>query len=228
MTGPLAPRVVDCPSGNTYKVSVTGLAFCIIRHEKHYVDQPPPVAFPPLVPYGTKGGMHFQRPQGGCKGFRCPRQRHIKLPSEPARSVGRTHRSVRSTRTIEPGRRKAPEPSSPKGTCPYSASHQRGKTPKWYMKYMTRCFSPQIPRFPLRGMPRRGKGCTRQSADLTPHRYPDRQSAACVIFASYPCARPAAADTKKTAPFQRRRFAAVIWLFLQELLLFLLYRKISS
>ena len=48
-------------------------------------------------------------------GFRCPRQRHIKLPSEPARSVGRTHRSVRSTRTIEPGRRKAPEPSSPKG-----------------------------------------------------------------------------------------------------------------
>ena len=48
-------------------------------------------------------------------GFRCPRQRHIKLPSEPARSVGRTHRSVRSTRTIEPGRRKAPEPSSPSG-----------------------------------------------------------------------------------------------------------------
>ena len=63
--------------------------------------------------------------------------------------------------------------------------HQRGKTPKWYMKYMTLCFSPQIPRFPLRGTPRRGKGCTRQSADLTPHRYPDRQSAACVIFASY-------------------------------------------
>ena len=31
-----------------YKVSVTGLAFCIIRHEKHYVDQPPPVALPPF------------------------------------------------------------------------------------------------------------------------------------------------------------------------------------
>ena len=39
--------------GNAYKVSVTGLAFYIIWHEKHYVDQPPPVAFPPLVPYGT-------------------------------------------------------------------------------------------------------------------------------------------------------------------------------
>ena len=27
LTGPLAPRVVDCPAGNAYKVSVTGLAF---------------------------------------------------------------------------------------------------------------------------------------------------------------------------------------------------------
>ena len=26
LTGPLAPRVVDCPSGNAYEVSVTGLA----------------------------------------------------------------------------------------------------------------------------------------------------------------------------------------------------------
>ena len=30
LTGPLAPRVVDCPSGNAYEVSVTGLAFCVI------------------------------------------------------------------------------------------------------------------------------------------------------------------------------------------------------
>ena len=65
-------------------------------------------------------GVHFPRPQGGCKGFRCPRQRHIKLPSEPARSVGRTHRSVRSTRTIEPGRRKAPEPTAEPSTPAHS------------------------------------------------------------------------------------------------------------
>ena len=48
LTGPLAPRVVDCPSGNAYKVSVTGLAVCVIWQNKHYVDQPPPVAFPPF------------------------------------------------------------------------------------------------------------------------------------------------------------------------------------
>ena len=64
-------------------------------------------------------------------------------------------------------------------------SPPKGETAEWYMKYMTLCFSPQIPRFPLRGTPRRGKGCTGRSTDLTPHRGPDRQSAACVIFASY-------------------------------------------
>ena len=36
--GPFRPRVVDCPSGNTYKVSVTGLAFCVIWHDKHSAD----------------------------------------------------------------------------------------------------------------------------------------------------------------------------------------------
>ena len=39
-----------------------------------------------------------------------------------------------------------------------------------------------VTRFPVGETPRRGKGCTRQNADLTPHRYPDRQSAACVIL----------------------------------------------
>ena len=41
-------------SGNEYEVSVTGFTFSIIRYDKHYGNQPPPVAFsPPLVPYGT-------------------------------------------------------------------------------------------------------------------------------------------------------------------------------
>ena len=38
--GRLVQRVADCPSGNAYKVSVTGLTFCIIWHDKHSGDQP--------------------------------------------------------------------------------------------------------------------------------------------------------------------------------------------
>ena len=45
---PAGLRVVDCPSGNAYKVSVTGFTFGIIWRNKHYNDQPPPVAFPPF------------------------------------------------------------------------------------------------------------------------------------------------------------------------------------
>ena len=40
-------------TGDEHKVSVTGFTFSIIRYDKHYGNQPPPVAFPPLVPYGT-------------------------------------------------------------------------------------------------------------------------------------------------------------------------------
>ena len=35
------------------KSALRDLPFCVIRHEKHYDDEPPSVAFPPLVPYGT-------------------------------------------------------------------------------------------------------------------------------------------------------------------------------
>ena len=60
-----------------------------------------PFAAPPncggkVVAPATKGGIAFPRPSGRLYGFRRQR-RHFKLPSEPARSVGRTHRSVRNT-----------------------------------------------------------------------------------------------------------------------------------
>ena len=53
LTGPLAPRVADCPSGNAYKISVTDLlsvsygmiSITSISHLRWL--------FPPLVPYGT-------------------------------------------------------------------------------------------------------------------------------------------------------------------------------
>ena len=43
-------------TGDEYKVSVTDSPFSVIWHDKRYGNQPPPVAFPPLVPYGPKGG----------------------------------------------------------------------------------------------------------------------------------------------------------------------------
>ena len=46
------------------------------------------------------------------------------------------------------------------------------------------------PSFPLEGNSlEEAKGCTGQSADRMLHRGPDRQSAACVIFDSYPWTR---------------------------------------
>ena len=35
-------------TGDEYEVSVTGFTFSVIRYNKHYDNQPPPVAFPPF------------------------------------------------------------------------------------------------------------------------------------------------------------------------------------
>ena len=94
--------------GNAYKVSVTGLPFCVIWHDKHAGDW--------LTAFTTKGEN-----------------------AEMVREV-----------------------------------------------YDALFFSP-YPSFPLEGKClEEAKGCTGQSTDRMPHHYPDRQSAACVIFASYP------------------------------------------
>ena len=37
-TAPAALRVVDCPSGNAYKVSVTGFTFSVIWHDRNSGD----------------------------------------------------------------------------------------------------------------------------------------------------------------------------------------------
>ena len=53
-TAPAALRVADCRSAAMLiKSALRDLPFCVIGLEKHYINQPPPVAFPPLVPYGT-------------------------------------------------------------------------------------------------------------------------------------------------------------------------------
>jgi len=53
-TAPAALKVADCPSGNAYKVSVTGLAFYVIEHEKHSADWLAALATPyPAAPLDT-------------------------------------------------------------------------------------------------------------------------------------------------------------------------------
>ena len=82
------------------------------------------------------------------------------------------------------------------------ASHQRGKTPKWYVKYMTRCFSPQIPRFPLRGSPAK-----RERVYKAERRF-DTPSLSCppigglCHFCFLPLYPPRSANTKKRRPFK--------------------------
>ena len=61
LTGPSAPRVVDCPSGNTYKVSVMGLAFSVIWHDKHSGNWLTAFATPyPAVPLDTPSARGFR------------------------------------------------------------------------------------------------------------------------------------------------------------------------
>ena len=60
LTGPLAPRVADCPAGNAYKVSVTGLAFYVIWHDRHSADWLAALASPyPAAPdFPPSGGQN--------------------------------------------------------------------------------------------------------------------------------------------------------------------------
>ena len=64
LTGPSAPRVADCPSGNAYEVSVTDLPFSVIWHEKHSADWLAALATPyPGCAIGHTFGMRVHRGQ---------------------------------------------------------------------------------------------------------------------------------------------------------------------
>ena len=58
------------------------------------------------------------------------------------------------------------------------------------------------PSFPLEGNASKRQRVYKAERRFDTHRYPDRQSAACVIFASYHWTHPAAANTKKRRPFK--------------------------
>ena len=53
------------------------MLFCVIGQNKHSCDW--------LAALATKGGLHFQRPQGGCKGFiQTGAFYNLKAPTSPA------------------------------------------------------------------------------------------------------------------------------------------------
>ena len=125
------------------KSALRDLLFCVIGLEKHYVDQPPPVAFPPLVPHGTKGGISFARqggwpvfprPQGGCKGFiQTGAFYNLKAPTSPAQRYyitpegGALNPPVRRSRSqAEPLAPRAKGPAAPSTLTPVRACQPSG------------------------------------------------------------------------------------------------------
>ena len=95
LTGPSAPRVVDCPSGNAYKVSVTGSPFCVIWHDRHSADWLAALAspFPAAPDFST--GKRVTRFSGRFAPLR------IVFPCHPC-SGGRINRSMLSCRDMAP------------------------------------------------------------------------------------------------------------------------------
>ena len=76
----------------------------------------------------------------------------LAAPSAPlSASGGRINCSMLSCRDMAPLLNTHSAPAC--GGKVVAPATKGGGTPKWYVKYMTRCFSPQIPRFPLRGSP---------------------------------------------------------------------------
>ena len=103
---------------------------------------------------------------------------------------------------LNPGAERRLNPQAPKGFVHMALATKGGNCGMVHEIYDSLFFSSD-PSFPLEGKClEEAKGCTGQSTDRMLHRYPDRQSAACVIFASYPWTHSAAADTKKRRPFQ--------------------------
>ena len=81
---PFGPRVVDCPSGNACKVSVTGLAFYVIWLDRHYDNWLAALASPypaapdfPLCRGQNKAPLCCELLMKGllCRALLCPRLR---------------------------------------------------------------------------------------------------------------------------------------------------------
>ena len=160
-TGPMGRRVrkFDGPSGRglrycrsaamLIKSALRDWLFCVIWHEKHYVDQPPPVAFPPFGALRHQRGIAFSRPSGRLYGFSCCRKAAfilapIRAPTTTLAPKGETTHydlcvalllqimfavHARGASNLSPLRTFGPkgrQPSSPIGACPYHAHEKTG------------------------------------------------------------------------------------------------------
>ena len=76
----------------------------------------------------------------------CSLTNRVPLPPHPGDKINRFMLSCRNMAPLL----STHSPTAPRGKGG-AVRHQRGQTPKWYVKYMTRCFFPHISRFPLRG-----------------------------------------------------------------------------
>ena len=105
--GPLGRGLWYRPSGDEYEVSVTGYFFHTVIAFTTLLHNPQPSRKRRAEPLPAKGG----RPPSCFREYSFPPQRYYITPSEPARSVGGTHRSVRQHMTDRTRAPKAPEPS---------------------------------------------------------------------------------------------------------------------
>ena len=84
------------------------------------------------------------------------------------------------------------EKSSPSGGKVVAKAPKGGKRRKDTRRICLNGLPVPISRFPLRGTPRSGKGCTRRSADMKLHCQSDRQTAACFTLVHLPGSYPPA------------------------------------
>ena len=118
----------------------------------------------------------------------CSLTNRVPLPPHPG---DRINRSMLSCRDMAP-LLSTHSPTAPRGEDG-GASHQREKTPKWYVRYMTRCFFPSYLSFPLEGKSREaGKGVRGRApigcsiAVLTANRRPPERSDAQNVVSRFP------------------------------------------
>ena len=144
MTGPLAPRVVDCRSAAMLiKSALRDLL--LVSYGKITILVISRCAAPPYP--AAPDFLHGKACHTILRSL-CSLTNRVPLPPHPG---DRINRSMLSCRDMAPWLSIHSAPS--KRGERWWRQPPKGDTPEWYMKYMTPCFSLHISRFPLRGSP---------------------------------------------------------------------------